>query len=76
MERTDRDSATRLQRVERVRCLKCSATYVKPSGGGTVSANPGCPDCGYVGWVRVTPPLPPDAEPTHSFGDRLRRRTG
>jgi hypothetical protein len=76
MEPTDRDSATRLQRVERVRCLKCSATYVKPSGGGTVSANPGCPDCGYVGWVRVTPPLRTDAEPTHSFGDRPRRRTG
>jgi hypothetical protein len=25
--------------------------YAKPTGGGTVQANPGCPDCGYVGWA-------------------------
>jgi hypothetical protein len=65
-----------LARIERVRCLNCSAAYVKPVGGGTVTANPGCPECGYVGWVRERPPLSQDAEPLRSFGDRLRRRTG
>ena len=42
--------------LESVRCLECGAVYAKPSGGGTVQENPGCPDCGYVGWVgsRVT----------------------
>ncbi len=37
--------------LESVRCLECGAVYAKPSSGGTVRANPGCPDCGYVGWV-------------------------
>ena len=37
--------------LESVRCLDCGAVYAKPSGGGTVRENPGCPDCGYVGWV-------------------------
>jgi hypothetical protein len=37
--------------LESVRCLECGAVYAKPSGGGTVRENPGCPDCGYVGWV-------------------------
>src|SRR5207248_2462146 len=39
----------RLTLVESVRCLECDAIYAKPSGGGTVQANPGCPECGYVG---------------------------
>jgi hypothetical protein len=64
-----------LQRIARVRCLKCSASYVKPSGGGTVSANPGCPECGYVGWV-LEKTLTRDAARTRSFADRLPRRTG
>lgn len=37
--------------LESVRCLECEAVYAKPSGGGTVRENPGCPECGYVGWV-------------------------
>jgi hypothetical protein len=37
--------------LESVRCLECGAVYAKPSAGGTVQENPGCPDCGYVGWV-------------------------
>jgi hypothetical protein len=37
--------------VESVRCLECGAVYAKPAGGGTVRENPGCPECGYVGWV-------------------------
>ena len=37
--------------VESVRCLECGAVYAKPRAGGTVTENPGCPDCGYVGWA-------------------------
>ena len=43
-----------LRFVESVRCLECGAVYAKPAGGGTVYANPGCPECGYVGWVPVS----------------------
>jgi ribosomal protein S27E len=43
--------APKLTVLESVRCLECGAVYAKPTGGGTVQANPGCPDCGYVGWV-------------------------
>jgi len=37
--------------VESVRCLECGAVYAKPLNGGTVRENPGCPECGYVGWM-------------------------
>jgi hypothetical protein len=40
-----------VSRIERVRCLDCGTTYAKPAAGGTVSRNPGCPRCGYLGWV-------------------------
>ena len=72
----DRDSARALRRIDRVRCLSCSATYVKPAGGGTVSANPGCPECGYVGWVFDSSTFTKDAAPLRSAADHLRRRTG
>ena len=36
---------------ESVRCLACGTVYAKPSRGGTTRLNPGCPDCGYVGWL-------------------------
>jgi hypothetical protein len=65
-----------LSRIERVRCLNCSASYIKPAGGGTVSANPGCPECGYVGWVLERVPVIEDGEQNRFFGGRLRRRTG
>jgi hypothetical protein len=39
--------------IETVRCLSCGAAYAKPAGGGTVYANPGCPECGYAGWVQA-----------------------
>jgi hypothetical protein len=42
--------------VTSVRCLECGAVYGKPLGGGTVRENPGCPDCGYVGWMAMTIP--------------------
>ena len=49
--KSDSADAPNLTVVESVRCLDCGLVYAKPSGGGTVQANPGCPDCGYVGWV-------------------------
>ena len=54
--------------LETVRCLECSAVYAKPAAGGTVQKNPGCPDCGYVGWIPVS--LPPEREaPSRSGAD-------
>lgn len=38
-----------------VRCLECGGVYAKPSAGGTAAMNPGCPDCGYLGWSPFTP---------------------
>jgi hypothetical protein len=40
----------------RVRCLACGTVYVKPFTGGTAHENPGCPECGYVGWTRLDGP--------------------
>lgn len=63
-------------RIERVRCLGCGSVYVKPTGGGTVFANPGCPECGYVGWLKEGSSITPDALQFRSVADHLRRRTG
>jgi len=41
---------------ETVRCLECGDVYAKPLAGGTVQKNPGCPECGYVGWIPLTLP--------------------
>lgn len=65
-----------MSRIDRVRCLGCGVVYVKPIGGGTVWANPGCPECGYVGWVLENSPFTRDALQHRSVGDRLRRRAG
>ena len=70
------DQSRPVSRIERVRCLSCGIVYVKPAGGGTVSANPGCPECGYVGWVKEAHSVTPDAAQLRSAEDRLRRRTG
>jgi hypothetical protein len=43
--------------IEIVRCLSCGSAYTKPTGGGTVLANPGCPSCGYVGWLIAESPV-------------------
>jgi len=40
--------------VESVTCLECGCVYAKPTAGGTVEQNPGCPECGYVGWLPAT----------------------
>ena len=45
--------------LESVRCLECSEVYSKPAAGGTTHKNPGCPVCGYVGWIPVTVPEGP-----------------
>jgi hypothetical protein len=46
---------------ESVRCLECGEVYSKPVAGGTVQKNPGCPACGYVGWIPLTLPGKPRA---------------
>jgi predicted nucleic acid-binding Zn-ribbon protein len=48
------DDAPSLIVLESVRCLECGAVYSKPTGGGTVQENPGCPECGYVGWMTIS----------------------
>jgi hypothetical protein len=47
-----------------VRCLECGEVYSKPIAGGTVQKNPGCPLCGYVGWIPLT--RPPEYVPLRS----------
>jgi hypothetical protein len=65
--------------VERVRCLECGFTYVKPCGGTTMRRNPGCPRCSYVGWISAFVPVSETTEPRrqapalHLLGDRTRR---
>jgi predicted nucleic acid-binding Zn-ribbon protein len=53
----DRESskqAPKLEVLQMVRCLGCGAIYSKPARGGTVTVNPGCPDCGYLGWLTTS----------------------
>jgi hypothetical protein len=59
--------------LESVRCLECGEVYSKPSAGGTVTKNPGCPVCGYVGWIPLTVPEAAEAR-RRSGADRRRRR--
>jgi len=47
----DPNAERRLVALERVCCLDCGAAYAKPAAGGTVEENPGCPRCGYLGWI-------------------------
>lgn len=56
-------NAAGLVPVERVRCLECGVPYVKPCGGSTIRRNPGCPRCGYVGWISAFVPATVDTEP-------------
>jgi hypothetical protein len=62
--------------IERVRCLECGAKYVKPADGGTVHENPGCPKCGYLGWISTTIPTsnPGPDEQRRFAGDRRPHR--
>jgi hypothetical protein len=36
-----------------VQCRVCEAEYEKPDARSTVRANPGCPECGALGWMPV-----------------------
>jgi hypothetical protein len=47
------EAATRVEVLASVRCLECGGVYAKPTVGGTNEMNPGCPDCGDVGWIPV-----------------------
>ena len=59
--------------LESVRCLECGGVYPKPAAGGTVEKNPGCPTCGYVGWIPISRPAEPEAH-GRSGADRRRLR--
>jgi hypothetical protein len=37
--------------IRRVRCRACTHTYTKPIGMRLDLDNPGCPSCGYLGWM-------------------------
>jgi hypothetical protein len=60
--------------LEGVRCLECGEIYSKPkpAPGGTVDQNPGCPLCGYVGWIPLT--LPREFASLRSAADPPPRR--
>jgi hypothetical protein len=65
----------RISNVVNVRCLGCNQPYAKPLGGGTVRANPGCPQCGYVGWVLTSDLARDTAALSRSAEDRPNRRS-
>jgi hypothetical protein len=73
-----RARAPHLNLLESVRCLECGSIYAKPSDGGTVHENPGCPECGYVGWVVADTPSPVSepATPHRHGGGHLQRLFG
>jgi transposase-like protein len=52
--------------IDRVRCLECGMKYVKPADGGSARQNPGCPRCGYLGWITAT--IPPARRPFRRAG--------
>jgi ribosomal protein S27AE len=63
------DGTPNVVHIERVRCLECGTTYTKPGDGGTVNENPGCPRCGYLGWIAASVPDAP-ASPSRFDGGR------
>jgi hypothetical protein len=66
MEPERQELAPSLSVYENVRCLECGSVYTKPTRGGTARANPGCPDCGYVGWVATSGPVTTSSESRRS----------
>jgi hypothetical protein len=70
VEENSGDDGPTLTLLERVRCLECGEVYGKPAGGGTVHQNPGCPACGYVGWIDVGAPVTEDWQLLRSAEDR------
>ena len=67
-----RKESVPLSIYESVRCLDCGIVYSKPAKGGTSASNPGCPECGYVGWISVTVPY---GERSRSDADQPPRRS-
>ena len=63
----------RLAAVEPVRCLECGKEYAKPTGGGTLSTNPGCPHCSYVGWEPLAASFSAPWRRDRFAADRLQR---
>ena len=68
-----KDSSPRLAALEPVRCLGCGTEYAKPSAGGTLSTNPGCPHCGYVGWLPSSASVNAPLRRDRFAADRLQR---
>ena len=66
------DDETPLHVAQEVRCLACGTVYAKSKGGSAVSKNPGCPECGYVGWLSARVPVSEEFERRHFGADRLR----
>ena len=59
--------------LEAVRCLECGEMYSKPQTGGTTEENPGCPGCGYLGWISAVIPVTSwKSEHPHYDGGQLR----
>jgi hypothetical protein len=67
-----------LRLIETVRCLGCGAVYSRRRERSTSIANPGCPECTYVGWepARTLEPLTKvQLSPRFRFDEgRLQRR--
>jgi hypothetical protein len=61
-----RESGPTFAVYESVRCLGCGSVYSKPTRGGTFRVNPGCPDCGYVGWLSLNLPVKSAPSPHRS----------
>ncbi len=40
-----------------VRCRACCCEYAKPDARSTARANPGCPECGALGWMPILHPV-------------------
>jgi hypothetical protein len=63
-----------LRALASVCCLECGEIYSKPVGGSTSQKNPGCPECGYVGWIPLG--LPPERGPQRHAAAGLQQRYG
>ncbi len=75
MEAERRRDVPKLVALMAVRCLECGEEYSKPERGGTVRENPGCPRCGYLGWISASIPVTPlGSGPLHFDEDPLPRR--
>jgi len=53
-----------------VRCVECGTEYAKPTEGSIAYRNPGCPDCGNVGWLAASVPFTHPQRPRSGGGRR------